>query len=159
MKKAEISVFFLLDKKKGSNSHMRIKVLLVIPNQEVQVVKIPPSLKFIKAFIGENLFRLKLSKDTILIANKNANAEDFNRIVGGNIILGTFLVISIKNNCRVSMKKKDVRRYTNMFKLRKHKKKIDMYKEEWLEEYYSKQRERKQKNAERNKKEIFNIAA
>lgn len=138
---------------------MRIKVLLVIPNQEVQVVKIPPSLKFIKAFIGENLFRLKLSKDTILIANKNANAEDFNRIVGGNIILGTFLVISIKNNCRVSMKKKDVRRYTNMFKLRKHKGKIDMYKEEWLEEYYSKQRERKQKNAERNKKEIFNIAA
>ena len=132
---------------------MRIKVLLVIPNQEVQVVKIPPSLKFIKAFIGENLFRLKL------IANKNANAEDFNRIVGGNIILGTFLVISIKNNCRVSMKKKDVRRYTNMFKLRKHKRKIDMYKEEWLEEYYSKQRERKQKNAERNKKEIFNIAA
>ncbi len=138
---------------------MRIKVLLVIPNQEVQVVKIPANLKFIKAFIGENLFRLKLSKDTILIANKNANAEDFNRIVGGNIILGTFLVISIKNNCRISMKKKDIRRYTNMFKLRKHKRKIDIYKEEWLEEYYSKQRERKQKNAERNKKEIFKIAA
>ena len=138
---------------------MWIKVLLVIPNQEVQVVKIPPSLKFIKSFIGENLFRLKLSKNTLLIANKNANIEDFNRIVGGNIILGTFLVISIKNNCRVSMKKKDVRRYTNMFKLRKHKRKIDMYKEEWLEEYYSKQRERKQKNAERNKKEIFKKAA
>ena len=138
---------------------MRIKVLLVIPNQEVQVVKIPPSLKFIKSFIGENLFRLKLSKNTLLIANKNANIEDFNRIVGGNIILGTFLVISIKNNCRVSMKKKDVRRYTNMFKLRKHKRKIDMYKEEWLEEYYSKQRERKQKNTESNKKEIFKKAA
>ena len=57
---------------------MRIKVLLVIPNQEVQVVKIPPSLKFIKSFIGENLFRLKLSKNTLLIANKNANIEDFN---------------------------------------------------------------------------------
>ena len=138
---------------------MRIKVLLVIPNQEVQMVKIPPSLKFIKAFIGENLFRLKLSKDTILIANKNANAEDFNRIVGGNIILGTFLVISIKNNCRISMKKKDVRRYTNMFKLRKHKKKIDMYKEEFLEEFYFTQKVNKQKNAERNKKEIFKIAA
>lgn len=138
---------------------MRIKVLLVIPNQEVQVVKIPPSLKYIKAFIGKNLFRLKLNKDTVLIANKDANLEDFNRIVGGNIILGTFLVISIKNNCRVSMKKKDIRRYTNMFKLRKHKKKIDRYKEEYLEEYYSKQKEQKQKNAERNKREIFKIAA
>lgn len=138
---------------------MRIKVLLVIPNQEVQVVKIPSSLKYIKAFIGKNLFRLKLNKDTILIANKDANLEDFNRIVGENIILGTFLVISIKNNCRVSMKKKDLRRYTNMFKLRKHKKKIDKYKEKYLEEYYSKQKEQKRKNAERNKKEIFKIAA
>lgn len=139
--------------------HMRIKVLLVIPNQEVQVIKIPANLKFIKAFIGEKLFRLKLSKDTILIANKDANVEDFNRIVRGNIILGTFLVISVKNNCRVSMKKKDIRRYTNMFKLRRHKKKIDRYREEYLEEYYSKQKEMKQKNAERNKIEIFNIAA
>lgn len=138
---------------------MRIKVLLVIRNQEVQVVKMPPNLKFIKAFLGENLFRLKLNKDTVLIANKDANVEDFNRIVKGNIILGTFLVISIKNNCRVSMKKKDIRRYTNMFKLRKHKRKIDKYKEEYLEEYYSKQKEQKQKNAERNKKEIFNLAA
>lgn len=138
---------------------MRIKVLLVIPNQEVQVVKIPANLKFIKAFIGENLFKLKLDKNTILIANKEANFEDFNRIVGGNIILGTFLVISIKNNCRISMKKKDIRKYTNMFKLRKHKRKINMYKEQYLEDYYSKQKERKQKNAKRNKKEIFNIAA
>lgn len=138
---------------------MRIKVLLVIPNQEVQVVKIPPSLKFIKAFIGENLFKVKLNRDTIVIANKKANFEDFNRIVRGNIISGTFLVISIKDNCRISMKRKDIRRYTNMFKLRKHKKKVDKLKEEYLEEYYSKQKEQKQKNAERNKKEIFNIAA
>jgi len=32
---------------------MKIKVLLVIPNQEVQMVKIPANIKFIKAFIGE----------------------------------------------------------------------------------------------------------
>lgn len=138
---------------------MKIKVLLVIPNQEVQVVKIPANLKFIKAFIGENLFKLKLNNNTILIANKDASIDDFNRLVKGNIILGTFLVISIKNNCRVSMKKKDVRRYTNMFKLRKHKRKINMYKEEYLENYYTTQKEIKEKNAERNKKEIFNIAA
>lgn len=138
---------------------MKIKVLLVIPNQEVQVVKIPANLKFIKAFIGENLFKLKLNNNTILIANKDASVDDFNRLVKGNIILGTFLVISIKNNCRVSMKKKDVRRYTNMFKLRKHKRKINMYKEEYLENYYTTQKEMKEKNAERNKKEIFNIAA
>ena len=38
---------------------MKIKVLLVMPNKEVQVVRIPASIKFIKSFIGENLYRIK----------------------------------------------------------------------------------------------------
>lgn len=86
---------------------MKIKVLLVIPGKEVQTVRIPASIKFIKSFIGENLFRIKLDENTVLIANKNAKFDDFNRIFKGNIILGTFLIISIKNNRRVSMKKKN----------------------------------------------------
>lgn len=138
---------------------MKIKVLLVIPGKEVQTVRIPASIKFIKSFIGENLFRIKLDENTVLIANKNAKFDDFNRIFKGNIILGTFLIISIKNNRRVSMKKKTVRKYTNMFKIKKHQKKIDIYKDEYLEEFYSNQRKMKQKNANRNKEEIFKIAA
>lgn len=138
---------------------MKIKVLLVIPGKEVQTVRIPASIKFIKSFIGENLFRIKLDENTVLIANKNAKFDDFNRIFKGNIILGTFLIISIKNNRRVSMKKKTVRKYTNMFKIKKHQKKIDIYKDEYLEEFYSNQRKMKQKNAKRNKAEIFKIAA
>lgn len=138
---------------------MKIKVLLVIPGKEVQTIRIPASIKFIKSFIGENLFRIKLDENTVLIANKNAKFDDFNRIFKGNIILGTFLIISIKNNRRVSMKKKTVRKYTNMFKIKKHQKKIDIYKDEYLEEFYSNQRKMKQKNAKRNKEEIFKIAA
>ena len=57
------------------------------------------------------------------------------------------------------LKKKDIRKFTNMFKLRKHQKKVEAYKEEYLEEYYTNQRIMKQKNAERNKREIFKIAA
>ena len=138
---------------------MKIKVLLVMPGKEAQIVKIPASIKYIKAFIGEDLFRIKLNENTILIANKDAAHDEFNRIVGGNIILGTFFVVSIKNKRRISMKKKDIRKYTNMFKLRKHQKKIEAYKEEYLEEYYSNQRKMKQKNAKRNKKVIFKVAA
>ena len=138
---------------------MKIKVLLVMPNKEVQVVRIPASIKFIKSFIGENLYRIKLNENTTLIANKDAGVDEFNRILGGNILLGSFLIVSIKNNRRVSMKKKDIRKFTNMFKLRKHQKKVAMYKDEYLEEYYSNQRIMKQKNRERNKREIFNLAA
>lgn len=138
---------------------MKIKVLLVMPNKEVQVVRISASIKFIRALIGDELYSAKLNENTILIANKNAKVDEFNRILGDNILLGTFLIVSIKNNHRVSMRKKDIRKFTNMFKLRKHQKKIDIYKDEYLEEYYTNQRIMKQKNAERNKREIFKIAA
>lgn len=138
---------------------MRIKVLLVMPGKEVQLVKIPANTKFIKSFIGDDLFKIKLNENTMIYANKNASQDEFNRILGGNILLGTFLIVSIKNSRRVSMKKKDIRKYTNMFKLRKHQKKINAYKDEYLEEYYSNQRILKQKNAERNKTEILKIAA
>ena len=138
---------------------MKIKVLLVMQDREVQTVKIPRNTKFIKALIGNELLKIRLDKDIMLIANKNADVTEFNRIVGGNIILGTFIVVATKNKRRVSMTKRELRKYTNMFKLRKHKRKIDMYKDEYLEEYYSNQRNMKQKNAETNKREIFNIAA
>ena len=129
---------------------MKIKVLLVMPGKEPQIVRIPASIKYIKSFIGENLYRIKLSENTTLIANRDANMADFNRMLGDKIILGTFFVVS---------KKKDIRKYTNMFKLRKHQKKIDIYREDYLEEYYSNQRKMKQKNAKRNKEQIFKIAA
>ena len=138
---------------------MKIKVLLVMPGKEVQVVKIPASIKYIKAFIGEELYRIKLNDNTVLIADKNAKPDEFNRILGENIILGTFFIISIKNNRIVWMKKKDIRKFCNMFKLRKHQKKVNIYKEEYLEEYYSNQRKMKQINAKRNKEQIFQIAA
>lgn len=138
---------------------MKIKVLLVMPGKEVQIIKIPASMKFIKSFIGEELYRIKLNENNVLIANYNANINEFNRIVKGNIILGTFIIVSIKNNCRVSMKKKDIRKFTNMFKLKKYQKKVEIFKEEYLEEYYSNQKIMKQKNAEKNRREILNIAA
>lgn len=138
---------------------MKIKCLLVMPGKEVQILKIPASIKFIKSFIGEKLYKVKLDANTMLIANQNANHDEFNRIYDGNILLGSFLIVSTKKKRIVSMKKRSRQKYFNIFKLRKHQKKLDKYKDEYLEEYYSKQRELKQKNAERNKRIIFKIAA
>ena len=130
-----------------------------MPGKEVQIIKIPNSIKFIKSFIGKELDRIKLNENTILIGNKNPNLEEFNRIINGEILLGTFIIVSIKNNRRVSMKKKDIRKFINIFKLRKHQKKVNILREEYLEEYYSNQRNMKLKSAEKNKKDIFNLAA
>ena len=138
---------------------MKIKVLLVVPGRETEVKRIPGNLKFIKSFIGDELYSIRLNENTMLIGNKNARIDDFNRIYGENILLGSFIIVSNKNNHLVSLNKKEFRKYSNMFKLKKHQKKVDKYKDEYLEEYYSSIRDLKRKNAEYNKYEVFRIAA
>ena len=138
---------------------MKIRCLLIMPGKEAQVMKIPANLKFIKAFVGENLYKIRLEANTYIFANNNAPISEFNRIWKDDIILGNFIIVSTKKKRLVSLKRKLVRKYTNIFKLRKHQKKIEFYKDECLEEYYLKQRAIKQKNAEENRKKIFGIAA
>ena len=138
---------------------MKIKCLLVMPGKEVQRVRIPANIKFIKALIGENLLNIRANQNNIIIANQNARNDEFNRFFQGNILYGTFIVVSLKKNKRTSMKKKDIRKFSNMFKLSKHQKKIERFKEEFLEEYYYQQRKIKQKNRKHNKEVIFKNAA
>ena len=138
---------------------MKIKCLLVMPGKEVQRVRIPANIKFIKALIGENLLNIRANENNIIIANQNARNDEFNRFFQGNILYGTFIVVSLKKNKRTSMKKKDIRKFSNMFKLSKHEKKIERFKEEFLEEYYYQQRKIKQKNRKHNKEVIFKNAA
>ena len=138
---------------------MKIKCLLVMPGKEVQRVRIPANIKFIKALIGENLLNIRANENNIIIANQNARNDEFNRFFQGNILYGTFIVVSLKKNRRTSMKKKDIRKIRNMFKLSKHEKKIEKFKEEFLEEYYYQQRKKKKKNRKHNKEVIFKNAA
>lgn len=138
---------------------MKIKCLLVMPNKEVQKVKIPASTKFMKAFIGNDLLKIRTSENNLIIANQNAGNEEFNRFYQGCILFGTFIIVSVKNKRLTSMKKRDIRKFYNMFKLQKHQKKIIRYKEEFLEEYYCRQRELKEKNRKHNKEFIFKNAA
>lgn len=130
-----------------------------MPNKEVQKVKIPASTKFMKAFIGNDLLKIRTSENNLIIANQNAGNEEFNRFYQGCILFGTFIIVSVKNKRLTSMKKRDIRKFYNMFKLQKHQKKIIRYKEEFLEEYYCRQRELKEKNRKHNKEFIFKNAA
>ena len=130
-----------------------------MPGKEVQRVRIPANIKFIKALIGENLLNIRANENNIIIANQNARNDEFNRFFQGNILYGTFIVVSLKKNRRTSIKKKDIRKFSNMFKLSKHEKKIERFKEEFLEEYYYQQRKIKQKNRKHNKEVIFKNAA
>ena len=126
-----------------------------MPGKEVQIIKTPGDVRNIKSIIGKKLCRIDLNENTIIIADKNANVEEFNRFLGDEIIYGAFLVVSYKNNKVISMKKRDLRRFRNRFRLKKHQKKIEHYKEEYLEEYYYNQRIMKMKNAKINSEELM----
>lgn len=115
----------------------KIKALLVMPGKEAQLVKIPANIKFIKSFIGENLQKVRLNNDVILIANRDSKFEDANRFLGDNLILGTFLIVNFKNNHRVNLNNRQIRKYTNTFLLRKHTRKIELLKKEYFKNYYS----------------------
>ena len=115
---------------------MKIKCLLIKPGEKVKVQRIPGNIKFIKSLIGNRLIRIKLEENAIILANKDAKKIDFNRILGDKIINGTFLVVGIKESRRVSLKKCQVRKYSNYFKLEKHEKRINQYKDNLLNMYY-----------------------
>ena len=137
----------------------KIKALLIVPGMEVQVIKIPANMKFIRAFLGGELYRYKLDSNTVIIGNKSTAQDSFNRFYKGNIIIGSFLVVSVKKGRRVSMRKREIRKYSNLFKLNKHKKKVDALREEYLENYYFKQHLRRIKNKKQNREIIFKKAA
>lgn len=138
---------------------MKIKVLLVAPGIEVQKVKIPASTKFIKSLIGKELLKINVTESVAIFGNKNPYIEDFNRLYKGSLIMGAFIVVGLKNNKLVSLKKREMKRYINMFKLEKHKNKINQIKDEFLEKYYAKQINLKKKANKENKEKIFGLAA
>lgn len=115
----------------------KIKALLIMQNKEAQIVKIPANIKFIKSLIGKELQRINLSNDTYIIANRNSKYEDANRLMGDSLILGDFLIVNSKNGRRTSLNKKQIRKYCNVFKLRKHEKKVNYFKELYLKNYYA----------------------
>lgn len=138
---------------------MKIKGLLVMPGMEVQKVKIPASIKFIKSLIGNELVKIKATESVSIFIPKEPNMDEFNRIYKGHHILGSFIIVGNKNHKIKSLKNREIRRYYNMFKLSKHKKKVDYYKSEFLEKYYLKQNKLKRKARKENREKIFGLAA
>ncbi|MDO5555250.1 MAG: hypothetical protein Q4G09_00920 [Clostridia bacterium] len=114
----------------------KIKSILVMADKEPQIVRVPAERKFFKGLIGDDLKISRLSDNTYLIANKNARLDDFNRFLNGDIILGTFIIIKMKKDKPSSFTKKEIRKYSNTFKLRRHQKKILLCREIFLSQYY-----------------------
>ena len=85
---------------------MKIKSLLVMPGKEVQKVKIPANIKFIKSLLGDDLQKIRINENTIIYISKQTDYTEYNRLFDGYILIGTFLIVSIKNNKNILYFKK-----------------------------------------------------
>ncbi len=115
----------------------KIKALLIMPNKEAHIVKIPANIKFIKSLISTDLQKINLTKDVYIIANPNSKLDEANRFLGSSLILGTFLIVNSKNGRRVSLNQQQIRKYVNLFKLKKHETKINYIKQQYFKKYYA----------------------
>lgn len=115
----------------------KIKALLVMQNKETQVVRIPANTKFIKSLIGKDLQKINITDDIYIIANSNSKYQDANRFMGDDLILGDFLIVNSRKGRRISLNKKQIRKYSSVFKLKKHATKVNYFKEQYLRNYYA----------------------
>ena len=103
----------------------KVKALFIMPNVEPVIIKLPRGKKYIKNLIGKELHLIKLKGDAYIIGNKQANMDDFNRKFGDRVLLGNFLIINMRNKRLFSLDKYQLRKYTNMFCLKKHQEIIE----------------------------------
>ena len=108
----------------------KIRVLVIKPNEEPHQVKIPHTLKDMQNVVGGLVEYVQLEHNVDLICNdegKLLNLE-LNRLVGNDIIAGTFFIAGQLNGETISLSRKQIKKYRKIFRLDKDKHFIDYLK-------------------------------
>lgn len=108
---------------------MRIKVLLVEPKKEPQVIEIENTLQSLQAVIGGLVEYVSLKDDVDLICNEEGkiNNLEYNRAIIHDIICGTFIIAGHNNGDTVSLSEENIKYYKDYFELDKDEGLIEFY--------------------------------
>ena len=95
----------------------KIRVLIVKPNQEPKQMKIEHTLDKLQNIVGGLIEYVDLDYQTDLICNEEGKllGMEWNRRLGDDIIVGTFLVVGQHNGETISLSKKQIRKYKKRF--------------------------------------------
>lgn len=109
----------------------KIRILVVEPNQEPKQVKIENSLKELQNIVGGLIEIVKLEHNADIICNEEGKLLnlELNRKLGQDVIAGTFIITGQHYGKTISLSKKQIKKYKNIFKLSNDKKYIDYLKE------------------------------
>ena len=110
----------------------KIRILVVEPNKEPYKKKIPHTLEDMQKVVGGLIEFVELEYNVDLICNEEGKIYNLpmNRAIQNDIVTGTFFIAGQHNGETISLSKKQIKRYKDIFKLNRDKDLIDMLNKE-----------------------------
>lgn len=110
----------------------KIRILVVEPNKEPYKKKITHTLEDMQRVVGGLIEFVELEYNVDLICNEEGKIYNLpmNRAIQNDIVTGTFFIAGQHNGETISLSKKQIKRYKNIFKLNRDKDLIDMLNKE-----------------------------
>lgn len=101
----------------------KIRILVVEPNKEPYVIKVEDELGELQNIVGGLIQKIELEHNVDLICNEEGRILrlKISRITKGHIILGTFFIVGQKNGDFISLSRKQIHKYKQIYSLSKHK--------------------------------------
>ena len=100
----------------------KIRILVVEPFKEPYQITIEHTLKNLQRIVGGYIEILQLDHNVDLICNDEGkiNRLPLNRFVDYDIIAGTFIIAGHKDSETISLRRKQIKKYKEVFRLDKH---------------------------------------
>lgn len=102
----------------------KIKVILVEPNKEPYIKEIEHTIENLQSIVGGLLEFVNLEEDVDIICNEEGKILnlEFNRSLGNDVIVGTFIIVGLNynNGETISIPNNKIQKYLDMFKLNKN---------------------------------------
>lgn len=101
----------------------KIRVLIVEPNKEPRQIKVEHTLENLQNIVDGLIEYVELDHNTDIICNEEGKIYglELNRRVGNDIIAGTMIIAGQHYGETISLSRKQIKQYKEMFRLANHK--------------------------------------
>ena len=107
----------------------KIRILVVEPNKEPYQMKIEHTLRNLQKIVNGYIEIVELSPSVDLICNEEGKIKQLplNRFIDYDIIAGTFFIAGHRDEETISLSRKQIKKYKEIFKLSKHQDYMDFF--------------------------------
>ena len=101
----------------------KIRILVVEPNKEPKQLNVEHTLENLQKLVGGLIEYIELDYNTDIVCNEEGKllSLELNRKIGNDIVAGTFLIVGQHNGETISLSKKQIKKYREIFRLDNNK--------------------------------------